>query len=140
MKFSNTELCSSVKAIVAQTILPNLATPESRMAAVAIITAVDELIKRDQSTAALLTSLLPEGRVIARRIVDLANELGLDDGIVAAQIGGDAQTGIEALAAAHNFLLKIMEEGCVALHEASAKFPDREPAIRDAMEAADPAR
>jgi hypothetical protein len=136
MKFSNTELCNSVKAIVAQTIIPNLATPESRMAAVAVITALDELIKRDQSTAALIAGLLPEGRAIARQIVDLLAELGLNDGAVAEGFDDETEIGIEALAAAHNSLLRIMEEGCVALHEASAKFPDRAPEIRDVMEQA----
>jgi aminoglycoside phosphotransferase (APT) family kinase protein len=140
VKFSNAELCECIKTIVAQTILPNLGNPESQAAAVAISTAMDELIKRDLSTPALLADLVPEGRAISREILDRLTELGLQEATLLRRQLDDfdviADNGLEGLAQRYNLLLKMMEVGCKALHEAGDRFPEHKRAIQRVIDQA----
>ena len=140
MKFSNAELCTSVKNIVEGTILPALDNAESQAAAMSVVTAMEELIKRDASTQKILEELLPEGIRIAEELTDLLLELKLPDADSAKQVltemkrrGGES---LQEQTRCYNTLMALMESACRDLLESRALHPSHKDAISSVIDKA----
>ena len=130
MKFSNTELCTSVKNIVQSTILPGLGDAESQAAAMAVVTAMDELCKRDNSTSGILADLLPVGLAVADDIAQLTASLKLPEAKSHRQqlkrIKALAIDSLQQQAQCYNALLALLESSCLDLLEAKKRTGDNE--------------
>lgn len=122
MKFSNAELASSVHHIVAQSILPQLGSPEAQAAAAAVMVAMEELAKRDARTPALLRALMPEGRAIAADLLAQVAAARLEASAALSSTLDEVDRcddSFEGDIRRYKLLQDLLERGCKALMDAA---------------------